>query len=64
MGGITVYGKKGQRIIDGVLLMTGPFVSQIRLKIKFITIILVPEIRCQLSSPLINLRLRDLCVCV
>lgn len=32
IGRITVYGKKaGERIIDGVFLMTGPFVSQIRL---------------------------------
>lgn len=53
--------KKGQKIIDGVFLMTGPFVSQIRLKIKFTPILLVPEIHCQLYSPFINLWLRDLC---
>lgn len=53
--------KKGQRIIDGVFLMTGPFVSQIRLEIKFITIILIPEILCQLSFPLIECKLRDFC---
>ncbi len=52
-------GKKGQRIIDGVFLMTGPFVSQIRLKIKFTAIILILEILCQLSSPFIIRTLND-----
>lgn len=31
IGGITVYRKKGQRIIDGMFFTTGPFFSQIRL---------------------------------
>lgn len=45
--------------------MTGPFVSQIRLKIKFTIITLIPRILCQLSffSPFPNCRLRDLCKC-
>lgn len=55
IGRTTVCGKKGQRIIDGEFLMAGPFVSQIRLKIKFIEVILILEILCQLFYPLINL---------
>lgn len=47
-GGITVYGEKGQRIIDGVFLMAGPFVSELSLKMKFKTILFIPK--CTVSA--------------